>query len=336
MDLSFLKTSGIRVTQQALLKDYTTFQLGGRCLALLECSNAKQAIDCVQTLTLLKTPFLVMGFGSNILASDDGICCVILRYSCKNIFDAINTSENICCLPSLIEETHTISIDACHQLDAFIEWSLEHHYLDLIDLSGIPGTIGGAVAGNAGAYGKQISDYILDVTLLHPDGSISKRSKKDLNFSYRDSDIKYSKDIILNVTFHLTPFDHKELSFFQQERQKKLSIRLEKHGDWKTSPCAGSFFKNVLPSSCAQQRQAAGWFLEQAGAKQKTFNGAHCYPAHANIITKETQTTSNDVYEFTQRINQDVQQKFGFLLEREVRLLGTFKGASDKETNGYW
>lgn len=335
MNLSFLQKHNVPIHLNAKLKDHTTFQTGGTCLALLECSSAEQVIACVYDLKQNSIPFLVMGFGSNILASDQNLNVVIIRYSCESIQNALSSSACSCSVP-VQQDKNFITIDACHQLDAFILWSLNHHFADLIDFSGIPGTIGGAIAGNAGAYGKQISDSIHSLRLLHPDGSISEKEKKALRFSYRDSEIKHSQDIILSVTFRLTPLLSSQVDEAQKERQNKLSIRFEKHGDWKTSPCAGSFFKNVLPSSSAQKRQAAGWFLEQAGAKEINIHGACCFKNHANIITKAPETKSEDIYQFTNKINHLVQEKFGFLLEREVRFLGVFDGSKNENPNGFW
>ena len=97
-----------------------------------------------------------------------------------------------------------------------------------------------------------------------------------------------------------------------------------KHPDWRTTPCAGSVFRNIEPTSAAERRQAAGWFLEQAGAGSFREGGARLFEKHANIIVTDAGATARDVFELSERMAAAVQEKFGFLLEREIRLLGVF------------
>lgn len=320
MDLSFLKELDINVISGAKLKDYTTFRLGGPCKAIIECCTAKQVTATIAAFNALNIPFILMGFGSNILASDAGVDIVVIRYSSHT--------------PHITRDGNILTVDASTQFDDLVSWSVDNNFDGLTAMSGIPGTVGGAITGNAGAYGQQITDRLTRLTLLSNDGKISDVLKNSINFSYRDSDIKHNNTIVLYATFELEPSDDKSLLL--KERAEKLSIRTEKHGDWKINPCAGSFFKNVLPSSNAGQRQAAGWFLDQAGAKEMRVGQAHSYKEHANIVTHDPGATSKEVYELTLKMAAAVKKKFGFELIREVRLLGMFNNDSNADPKGFW
>jgi UDP-N-acetylmuramate dehydrogenase len=319
MILTSLERSGINVIPQARLADYTTFKLGGPCRALIECCNASHVETATRALRAEKIPFLVMGFGSNILTSDKGIDLVMLRYS---------TQE-----PVIEHEQNHITVDAATQLDDLALYAINAGLDGMTAFSGIPGTVGGAIAGNAGAYGQQISDHLIYVTLLRPDGTTLKVQKADIRFTYRDSDIKHSDDIILNAEFELPAGDKKSMT---EKRAETIRIREEKHGKWQTSPCAGSFFKNVEPTSKAGPRQSAGWYLEQAGAKGLRVAGAHSYKNHANIITRDQYATAQDVLDLTKAMADIVEQKFSIKLVREVRLLGEFANTPECNCSGYW
>ena len=112
----------------------------------------------------------------------------------------------------------------------------------------------------------------------------------------------------------------------RQEREEILKIRHEKHPNLKTHPCAGSFFRNIEPTSKAERRQAAGFFLEEAGVKFFRVGGACIFDKHANIIVKSNGCRSQDVYDLHLQMAKAVKEKFGIDLVREVRFVGEFQG----------
>ncbi|MBF0593981.1 MAG: UDP-N-acetylmuramate dehydrogenase [Candidatus Omnitrophica bacterium] len=316
-DLSFLTDAGINVTYNAPLAQFTTFKLGGPCKAMVECANAGHMTVAVLALRSLNIPFIVMGFGSNILASDNGVDVVIVRYT-------NNT-------PIIRQEGNTLIVDAATQLDALAEYAINAGLTGMTEFSGIPGTVGGAIAGNAGAYGAQISTPLINLTLLKPDNSVVTVSPDTLHFEYRDSAIKHCNDIILSATFTLSPGD---TATMRAKRVETINTRETKHGRWQDTPCAGSFFRNVEPTSKADRRQAAGGIIEMAGARNLKIGGAHSYKNHANIITRDNGATAKDVFDLTKRIVEIVNQRSGINLVREVRLLGTFDGMGDAKN--FW
>ncbi|MBL7012684.1 MAG: UDP-N-acetylenolpyruvoylglucosamine reductase, partial [Kiritimatiellales bacterium] len=113
-------------------------------------------------------------------------------------------------------------------------------------------------------------------------------------------------------------------AILRTERERILEFRREHHPDWHETPCAGSVFRNVEASSAAERRKAAGWFLEEAGAKNMTVGGARLYEKHANIIIGGETCTAQDVWQLSEQMKAAVQKKFDLELTREVRFLGSF------------
>jgi len=206
-------------------------------------------------------------------------------------------------------------------LDDLARLTLERGVGDLSYCSGIPGTVGGAIAGNAGAFGRQIGDVVESVQLLDASGTRHEVPGAELGFEYRSSILKQTGGVVLSALLRLQSED---IPTMTAERERILELRRSKHPDWRAMPCAGSVFRNIEPSSAADRRQAAGWFLEEAGAKDFCVGGAHLFDKHANIIVTAPEATARDVFDLTEKMIAAVQEKFGFRLVREIKLLGDF------------
>jgi UDP-N-acetylmuramate dehydrogenase len=317
MDIPSLEQKGISVIPEALLSEYTTFRLGGPCKALIACLNAREIITAVTMLRETNTPFIIIGSGSNILASDKGVDTVIIRYTRTT--------------PLISRQDDQIIVDAATPLNMLAEYAVNAGLDGMTTFSGIPGTVGGAIAGNAGAYGNQISDPLLTLTVLTPENHVTLLPASAIHFEYRDSSLKHDGSIILSAAFRGRPGDKNSM---QARRKEIIQTRESKHGRWEDTPCAGSFFRNVEPTSKAGPRQSAGWFIEQCGANTLNINGAHSYVKHANIITRDTGAAAKDVYDLTLAIAQRVKESFGISLIREVRVLGMM--GPEGNPTGYW
>lgn len=310
---------GVSVVPCALLKNYTTFRLGGPCQFLLECETPPQLIASVHELQKTRQRFILIGGGSNLVVSDEGVDCAVVRYFSKS--------------PQIEIAGHQVHVSGSTLLDDLAGFLAERGFSGMNFASGIPGTVGGAVVGNAGAFGQQIGDRVRSVELLDfTDGQIRKVSGSDLEFAYRHSRLKHQPSILVSATLDVTPGDRTELL---DERADILRLRREKHPDWKTQPSAGSFFRNIEPTSKAERRQAAGWFLEQAGAFNLRFGGAFVYPRHANIISTTPEATARDVYQLAQEMSKAVKLKYDLDLEREARFVGLFSD-EQKITDLIW
>lgn len=304
---SLLLQSGLTLIENAQLSKYTTFQLGGPCLGLIECHSPEDLITCVKILDQEKQDFILIGGGSNVLVSDQGISSYVIRYFSDQ--------------PYIIQKADFVEVSGSTVLDDLAVFCCKNGIKGLNYCSGIPGSVGGAVVGNAGAFGQQVGDVIEEIKLLSPSGKIRSASPKDLDFSYRHSSLKESNEIVLSGVFKLSQGNQQML---ENERDEILALRSSKHPDLKVYPCAGSFFRNIEPTSKADKRQAAGWFLEQVGGKTLSCGGAEIFEKHANIIVKGKHCSSEDVFNLHCQMKELVKEKFQIELVREVRFIGPF------------
>jgi UDP-N-acetylmuramate dehydrogenase len=296
------------VLRGARLCDYTTFQLGGSCPALIDCPDAATLAGTAALLHEHSVEFLVIGQGSNLLVADAGLSAVVLRYCAE-------------AAPDVEVDGRRIRVSGHTLLDDLARLAIARGVGDISYCSGIPGTVGGAITGNAGAFGRQIGDVVESVQLLERDGRVREVSGGELGFEYRSSNLKQSGGVVLSAVLQL---GFEDIRTMQIERERILELRRTKHPDWRAMPCAGSVFRNIDPTSAAERRQAAGWFLEEAGARDFRVGGAHLFEKHANIIIAEPDATAHDVFELMEKMVAAVQDKFGLELMREIKLLGEF------------
>jgi len=285
------------------LSDYTTFRLGGNCPLLIDCSNVSALVEAVGALHQNNVPFRVMGQGSNLLVSDAGVDFCVLRFCSDQ--------------PQLQIETSSVLVSGNTLLDDLANRTIDAGVGDLSFCCGIPGTVAGAIVGNAGAFGQQIGDVVESVRLLSRAGVVREVAGSELGFAYRTSILKQGDDVLLDARLRLKKCDVAEMKV---EQDRIMQLRRSKHPDWHTMPCAGSIFKNIEPTSAADRRQAAGWFLEEVGARDFSVGKARLFEKHANIIIADPGSTAKNVFDLTEKMIAAVQEKFGFTLERELTL----------------
>src|SRR6185503_1785035 len=304
-----LRSPSKKIVENTRLSAYTTFKLGGPCKGLIHCQTPEELIEAVRELHEQRVNFILMGGGSNLVVCDAGLDCHVIRYYSQ--------------IPYVQEDNGKISVSGSTILDDLVVHAAELGLEGINTCSGIPGTVGGAVVGNAGAFGKQIGDVITKATLLSKDGVLKTVTAQELGFSYRHSKLKETNDIVVEATLSLKEGDTAELL---KEREDLLKLRHEKHPDLAKEPCAGSFFRNIEPTSKAERRQATGYFLEQAGGKKLKAGGAYIYSKHANIIIKGKNCSAKDVFELSQKMAALAKEHFNLDLVREVRFVGKIDG----------
>ncbi len=275
------------------LSRFTTFRIGGPADYYLEPKDKSDLLNLVKYLREIKYPYILIGNGSNILISDEGIrgAAINLEYG----FTKIEVSKN------------KVYAEAGVRLSKFVDVCVEHSLVGVENLAGIPGTLGGAILMNAGAYGGEISDFIKTVEVLDKD-RIKIMKKEECGFAYRKSNLEGK--IILSAEFEL-PFGDKELA---KQRRKELLLKRNQSQPVEL-PNAGSIFKNPPDNYAAR-------LIEQAGLKGLTVGGAKISEKHANFIVNFNNASANDVLELMRIIQETVKQKFGILLEPEIKLLG--------------
>ena len=319
MDLTPLKDFGITIQTQPLLSDFTTFRLGGYCPALLTCQTEEQLEFTVWFLARKNLKFILIGSGSNLVVSDEGVDHYVIRY--------------VSDVPLIERQGEDLIVSGSTMLDDLVQHAVKCSLAGLNDMSGIPGTVAGAVLGNAGAFGKQVGDVISVVYAFDHNGEKKELYPQDLGFTYRNSNLRQSRDIIASVRFSLTPGNRGEL---QNRRDEIIKLRQEKHPDMSVYPCAGSFFRNIEPTSKAGKREAAGWFLEEAGALRLSSGGAKVFEHHANMIYKSQGCRAQDVFDLSAQMAKAVKDKFNLDLVREVSFVGKFNGMPEDIQDIIW
>jgi UDP-N-acetylmuramate dehydrogenase len=213
------------------------------------------------------------------------------------------------------------------RLDALAARSVEQGSDALVFASGIPGTVGGAVCGNAGAFGCRISDVLVEVRLLDEQDTDCWCSAEQLGFGYRRSRLQRGTAVVLEARFRCAVAAGPDAA--SRRRGEILRLRRDKHPDWRTLPCAGSVFRNLEQAEGAR-RIAAGKLLEQAGAAGMHHGGVRVYEKHANIIVRDrADASAQDVHDLALRMYQAVRRMHRVSLVPEIHFLGAFEHTPD-------
>ncbi len=305
--------SGLSIVENAPLSRYTRFEVGGPARILADAATEHALIEILRAIREGGEPHTVMGGGTNLVASDQGYDGVVLRYT----------------NPALEFAGTTVNVAAGAVLQDLVDASIAHGLKGLETMTGIPGWVGGAVYGNAGAYGHSIHERIRSVRLLNAEnGLIGEIGNSACEFAYRESIFKRRKNwIVLSATLQLESSDADKL---RTAAAAILKIRNEKYPP--TMRCAGSIFKNLLWSDLSEAVRAqvpasvvregkipSAYFLEQAGAKGLARGGVRVADYHANLIYNQGSGTAYEVRELIADLKQRVRRQFGLELEEEVQ-----------------
>ncbi|MBU1107188.1 MAG: UDP-N-acetylmuramate dehydrogenase [Candidatus Riflebacteria bacterium] len=287
------------------LKNLVTFKLGGPAEYFYEANSTDSLIAAIALARHEGMPWFLLGGGSNLVVSDTGIEGLVVHNK---------TTE----LKHVDHESRQISLSSGLDLEFLVELA---HHLGMSGVecfTGIPGSLGGAIYGNAGAYGRSIADILIDAQVLFPDGSIQTVLNSFFQFDYRTSRIKNEPYIVLSARFQLEAGNCDEIKAKMDDISEQ---RHSKHPPYEVG-CAGSFFKNLPPLPGEDRRRAAGSVLEQAGAKTMSYGGARVFDKHANFIINEGKATANDVRRLADMLKKKVLKDFGIELSEEVLYVG--------------
>lgn len=281
------------------LKSHCTFHIGGPADLFYKAKNTEEITKLIKIAKSHSIPCFIFGGGSNLLFDDKGFRGLVIKIETQNI--EINNGE--------------ITADSGVLISKLINESISHKLSGLEKWFSLPGTVGGAVRGNAGCNGLETKDIFVKAKILNPKtGKIKEVDKNYLKFSYRYSAIKDTDEIILLATFKLKnkPIPKEKLKEItqkiQSERLKKQPVGLS----------GGSFFKN--PS----QLNSAGLLIEKAGLKGKTIGKAQISEKHANFLINLGGATAKDVKKLAKLIKRKIKKKFNTDLEEEVQVLSEY------------
>lgn len=289
------------------LRDYTSFAIGGPATALIVVEELAELQRLLPFLREHKIPWRIIGKGTNLLVSDTGFNGVILLLgkgfgACNRVAGG-NTVKN---------EAVVVQAGAACSLARLGGWCVDQGISGLEFVAGIPGTIGGAVIMNAGAWGRELADVIVSVTMVTSSGQVCTLPRSELEFGYRvwhDHEHAAEERVLIGVVLQGVVADPEQVRSLCQSYQQKRLIKQPKG-----VPNAGSFFKNP-------QGDAAGRLIEASGLKGFRVGGAMVSPVHANFLVNSGGATAADVLVLMEKVRVKVQADSGIVLEPEVHFL---------------
>lgn len=304
----------LAVLENEPLKNHTTFKIGGPAKYFVRAKDKNELFQAVRAAKKLDLPFFILGSGSNVLASDEGFDGLVINANDGNID---------------IKGNRAI-VFAGVGLREFVLQTIENNLSGLDFAGNIPGTVGGAVRGNAGAFGKGVGDFASEVEALKisdHEVSLIKLQKDECQFNYRDSIFKHDNNLIVSeVTFELVKDENAKAKLADigkelQDRKVKQPYEF---------PSAGCVFKNVIYTDALEKYKewmkmgkiAAAKFIDEAGLKGFKIGGAKVSEKHANFVINENNATASDVIQLISLVKMKVRDEFGVQLEEEIQYVG--------------
>jgi len=305
----------MQIKENILLKDYTTFKIGGPADYFVEVGSVEEVVEAVAWAKEHGQKIFALGGGSNLLVSDLGFRGLVIKLNLKRLdFDG-----------------QKIAVGAGVFLAYLLNQALDHNLTGLEFVAGIPGTVGGAVRGNAGTYGLAMDSVIRQINYLDENFDLQSLATGQAEFSYRHSIFKTKPYIILEVELELKLGDVSGARTLVAERLKY------RQDTQPSEPSAGCIFKNVrfedaniddlkargieIDKFTQHRKIPAAYIIEKTGLKGYTIGGAQVSEKHSNYIINKGQAKSDDVVMLISYIKQQVRDKYGIQLQEEVQLL---------------
>ncbi len=286
---------GINVYTNESMKKHTTFRIGGNADYFLIPENTSELQSAIKICRANNIPYFILGNGSNILVSDKGIEGAVIST------EKLNTIE-------VYEDT--IYAQAGAKLSKTASIAAENSLSGFETLSGIPGTVGGAVFMNAGAYGGEIKDVALEVYAIDEHGNEKTFSNSECNFGYRSSVFSSGEYIITGAKFRLRTKDKDEITAQMRDYAERRRDRQPL-----SFPSAGSTFKRP-------EGYFAGKLIQDSGLRGFAIGGAAVSEKHCGFVVNTGNATCSDVVNLIDYIKKCVYEKFGVMLHEEVRIIG--------------
>ena len=277
---------------------HTTFRVGGPAEVFVTVENKEQLEKIIKYLNLVERPYFILGNGSNLLVGDKGYRGVIIRLGGE--FNTLKTDGTL------------LTAGASVLLSAASRAAMENGLTGMEFASGIPGSIGGGVKMNAGAYDGEMRQIVESVQVMYKDGSILDLDNETMEFGYRNSVIKNRPYVVLQVSLRLQPGNREEIL----ARMNELAARRKEKQPLEFAS-AGSTFKRP-------EGYFAGKLIMDSGLRGARIGGAQISEKHCGFVINDGTATAADIAELIQEVSETVKEKFGVTLEPEVILLGDF------------
>lgn len=293
-----LKISPNQIDYQEPMKNHTTFKIGGPAQCFITINHIEELKEVLRVANQYNIPITVIGNGSNLLVSDKGIQGITVRIK----LEKIDIQQK--------EEIIQITVGAGEKLGKLAQICLQKEITGLEELSGIPGTIGGAIRMNAGAHGKEIKDIVKLVKAINYQGKEKVFQQQELAFGYRDSIFKREKYIITEATFLL-----------RKGSQKEIKAKMEAYATYRKEkqpiefPSAGSTFKRGEDFITAK-------LIDEIGLKGYAIGDAQVSTKHSGFVINKGNATAKDVLELVSYIKNKVYEKCKKKIELEIEIIG--------------
>ena len=293
-----LNISKEKIKYNEPMAKHTSFKIGGPAQCFINAESVEEIKQICKVASKNDINLTIIGNGSNLLVTDNGINGIVVKVNIKK-FELEFSNDDV----SLI-------VGAGNKLGEIAQKLLRNEITGFEFAAGIPGTIGGAVRMNAGAYGKEMKDIVETVKCMDYDGNIYEKSNKDLEFEYRKSMFAKNKFIILEAKLKLqkgnAQYIKDKMLEFEQSRKQKQPLEF---------PSAGSTFKRGTDFITAK-------LIDDAGLKGYRVGGAMVSTKHAGFVENENNATAQDVLNLVKHIKQEVYKKFNKKIELEIQVIG--------------
>lgn len=293
-----LNISKEKIKYNEPMAKHTSFKIGGPAQCFINAESVEEIKQICKVASKNDINLTIIGNGSNLLVTDNGINGIVVKVNIKK-FELEFSNDDV----SLI-------VGAGNKLGEIAQKLLRNEITGFEFAAGIPGTIGGAVRMNAGAYGKEMKDIVETVKYMDYDGNIYEKSNKDLEFEYRKSMFAKNKFIILEAKLKLqkgnAQYIKDKMLEFEQSRKQKQPLEF---------PSAGSTFKRGTDFITAK-------LIDDAGLKGYRVGGAMVSTKHAGFVVNENNATAQDVLNLVKHIKQEVYKKFNKKIELEIQVIG--------------
>jgi len=296
-----------RVRANVSLAPLTTFRVGGPADWLVETRSADEIVAALRLARAAEVPATILGGGSNVLVADRGVRGLVIRTRGGEV-----RAEG---------EDH-IRADAAVTINGLVRWTITHGRAGLEAWAGTPGTVGGAVFGNAHFGGRLIGDLVTEVRLATRDGATTDVLRSAMAFGYDRSRLQDTGEILLSAVFRVSPGDPAEL-----RATARASLAFRKRTQPLDTPSAGCIFQNPQPDRDAVPDGipwSAGALVDRAGLKGAAAGGARVSPTHGNFIVNDGAATAAEIKGLIDRCRAAVRDQFGVELRDEIVLLGDF------------
>ena len=296
-----------RLRAGAPLAPLTTFRVGGPADWLIETKNSDEIATALSIARAAGVPVTLLGGGSNVLIADAGIRGLVIRARGGDIH-AIDESR--------------IRADAAVTINGLVRWTINHGRAGLEAWAGTPGTVGGAIFGNAHFGGRLIGDLVSEVRLAGPDGARSDVPAAAMAFGYDRNRLQTSGEVLLSAVFRVSAGEPAALRATARE-----SLAFRKRTQPLDTPSAGCVFQNpepgrdVVPDGIPW---SAGALVDRAGLKGEAAGGARVSPTHGNFIVNDGAATAADIRRLIDRCKAAVRERFGVDLREEIVYLGDY------------